>query len=292
MFKIVNKLIVGRQAKRLDIYAPIIARKALPGQFVSICPEAGAESIPLSIIDTDKKKGIVTLIFSERGNTTRVLGALPLKAKVCSLLGPLGAPSLIENEGLVVCVATGIGGAQILPICRGLKKAGNKVIGIMGAETKRDLMVEAQMRLACDKMLIATEDGSYERKGKATDLLMQVLAQEEVDMVYAIGAASMMEAVCYLTQEDKIKTRVQLHPVMLPCVGMCGACRVRVAGHIKLACIDGPEFDGHKIDFNEYRCRIKSYREFQPWVNCKGLSSHKTGEPKTFKKLIKGLLKK
>ena len=249
MFEVINKQILAENIKRIDILAPDIASKALPGQFVKICPEESDESIPLTISDYDAVRGIITLIFQEDGRTTGKLGSLPIGESVFSILGPLGKAADIEKKGRVVCVATGIGTAQILPICRALKKAGNKVVGIIGAKTKSKLMLEAQLRIACDKIFITTEDGSYVRRGLATEALKEVIGKEKIDLVYAIGNPQMMEAVCSITKKQKIKTLVQLKPIMVDCVGMCGSCRVKVGGKTVMACTDGPEFDGHKVDF-------------------------------------------
>jgi ferredoxin--NADP+ reductase len=261
MFEIARKQLVADNVKRLDIYAPNISQKARPGQFVSIAPEEGDERIPLSVIDTDTDKGTISIIFQEVGQTTGKLGTLPINESVFSILGPLGVPARVKKWGNAICIATGIGIAKVLPICRAYREAGNKVIGIIGARSKKDLLLEPQMRLSCDKIYIATEDGSYERKGLATDIFERVLHDRDIHYVYAVGSVDMMKTVCRLTRNRKIKTAVQLNPVMVDCMGMCGSCRVKVDGQTVFACTDGPEFDGHKVDFDDFKKRKRSIEE-------------------------------
>ncbi|MBF0532689.1 MAG: sulfide/dihydroorotate dehydrogenase-like FAD/NAD-binding protein [Candidatus Omnitrophica bacterium] len=261
MFEILNKQILSDGVKRIDIAAPDIARKFRPGQFVSVCPEEGDERVPLSIIEADSSRGIITLMVREVGATTGKLGSLPIHESVFSILGPLGKPAAIAKLGTVVCVATGIGAAQILPICRALRDAGNKVIGVLGASTKKGVLVEHQMRIACNKLFIATEDGSFEYRGKATDILARLLKEQPVHMVYAIGCPTLMRSVADMTKERNIPLRVQLKPVMVDCVGMCGACRVRVVDRMVLACVEGPDFDGYQVDLEDYQSRSETLKE-------------------------------
>jgi len=291
MFKIVNKQILAEGIKRLDIVAANIARKVQAGQFVGVCPKEGDERIPLAVVDSDSNKGTITLIFHEVGPTTKTMGALSINDQIFSILGPLGVPATIQKKGEVVCVATGIGSAKILPICRALKSAGNKVIGVIGAKTKRGLMLEAQIRLTCDNIYITTEDGSYGKKGLATDVLQDLLSQRNVKMVYAIGASEMMEAVCSLTKKKKIKTFVQLNPIMVDCMGMCGSCRVRVGDKMVLACTDGPEFDGHQVDFNYFHVRMNALKELEQWSNQRLSSNQSEKESKTLTKFLSGILR-
>ncbi len=291
MFRIVNKQILATHVKRLDVTAPNIARKVLPGQFVSVSPEEGDERIPLSVVDFDRDKGHISLIFQERGLTTKKLGALQLGEEIFSILGPLGKPATIEKVGLVVCIATGVGTAKILPICRAYKRAGNKVIGIIGARTKRALMLEPQIRLSCNKIYITTEDGSYERKGLASDILKQILEEYKPDVVYAIGSEEMMRCTCEMTKIKGIKTFVHLNPIMVDCLGMCASCRVKVGDKIVLACIEGPEFDGHKVDFNEFIKRKKALEEFGECCKHRLTSSQKKNESGIFMRFVSGFLK-
>jgi len=291
MFEIINKQILAIDVKRLDIAAQHIARKIQPGQFVSVCPEEGDESIPLTVVDHDMNKGIISFIFKEVGATTKKLGALAIKEPVFSILGPLGTPSLINKNGMVVCIATGVGIAQMLPICRALKKKGNKVVGIIGAKTKKDLMLESQMRITCDKINITTQDGSYERRGLATDAFKELIHKPKVQLVYAIGSVEMMRSVCSLTKPKEIPTLVHLNPVMVDCMGMCGSCRVKVGGKTVLACIEGPEFDGHKVDFDYLDIRMKAFEEFNEWDNQKLQPNHMEAASKTLTRFLSGILK-
>lgn len=258
-FKILNKQSLGADVKRLDVKAEEIARRIQPGQFVMVTPAERSERIPLSVVDVDATRGTISLIFQEVGFTTKQLGALQINENVFNILGPLGVPPSIEKVGIIVCITTGMGAAQILPICRAHKKIGNKVIGIIGAKTKKNLVLESQLRLTCHKILIATNDGSYIKRGLATDLLRDLLKQETIHLVHAVGAVDLMEAVCTMTKERNIPTRVSLHPVMVDGTGMCGSCRVKVAGKTVLACVEGPEFDGHAVDFQDLRIRMKAF---------------------------------
>lgn len=255
MYKIINKQIIGIDIKRIEIAADTIARKAKPGQFVMVMAEERGERIPLSIVDTDPSRGAITLVFEEVGISTKKLGALQIGHSIFSLLGPLGLPSKIESAGNILCVGYGISISQLYSIAKAYRQFKNKVIGLIGARTKRALILESQMRLACHKLYITTEDGSYERRGRVTDILSEVIRREEVQSVYAVGPLDMMEAVSQITKEKKIKTHVSLKPVMVDGIGLCGSCRVKVNGKEQLACVDGPEFDGHQVDFKDLMVR-------------------------------------
>ncbi len=292
MFEVINKQILAENVKRIDILAPNIARKIQPGQFVSVCPEEEDERIPLTVVESDLKKGTISLIVQEVGQTTGNLGALPINESVYSVLGPLGKPTKIEKVGVVLCIATGIGIAQILPICRAYKKAGNKVISIIGAKTRRGLMLEPQMRLACNKVILSTDDGSYDRRGLATDILRNFVNEQKINLVYAIGSADMMRKTCLITKEKKIKTLVQLKPVMVDCMGMCGSCRVKINGKMVMACIEGPEFDGHKVDFDDFILRKKAFEELEGCYDQKLQSNLKKSESGTLMKYLLGFLKR
>jgi ferredoxin--NADP+ reductase len=291
MFKVLNKIALSTDLKRIDVFAPVIAKKAKPGQFVSVSPEEDDERIPLTIIEADAARGTITLIIHERGITTKKLGAIAINDLIFSILGPLGVPATIEKVGVVVCIATGVGIPQILPICRALKKAGNNVIGIIGAKTKRALMVEPQMRLVCNKLFTTTNDGSYERRGEATDVFQGLVDKQDINLVYAIGNHEMMQKVCETTRVKNIRTRVHLNPMMVDCMGMCGSCRVTVGGKQVLACIDGPEFDGHAVDFKDFSIRMKSFNE-ELWRNFPLKSNPAKSETGTFKRFLSGILNK
>lgn len=259
--KIVHKQLLAQDIKRIDLASPAIAVKVQAGQFVMVTPKALGKAIPMTVVDADERKGIISLIVHEVGEATRLLGDLSIGQEVASLMGPLGVPASIDKHGLVVCVATGIGAAQILPICRALKKKGNKIIGVIGAKSKKVLMLESQMRVVCDEIFITTNDGSYERKGLASTVLKELLDKYQVNAVYAIGSLEMMEAASVMTQGKNIPLQVTLNTYMQNGLGLCGSCRVKVGAETKLACIEGPGFDGHKVDFKDLSRRMKSCEE-------------------------------
>jgi ferredoxin--NADP+ reductase len=291
MYKIIHKQVIAQDIKKIDIAAPAISSKALPGQFVMVTPVAGEESIPMTIIDSDERRSVISLLVHEVGVTTRKLGDLSIGEGLYQMVGPLGRGAEMDKYGLVICVATGIGAAQILPICRGLKKKGNKVIGIIGAKSKKVLMLEPQMRVVCDEIFITTNDGSYERKGLATDLLKELLNKYTVRRVYAIGSVDMMQAVAQMTKEKNIPLRVTVNPHMVNGLGLCGSCRVKIDGQYRLACVDGPEFDGHKVDYQDLSQRVDA-KESRLWGNfTRPVSSQRPGFA-TFVKSLWGSTKK
>lgn len=259
MFKIINKQLLNQNIKRLDIAAPRIAQQFLPGQYVMVTPFAESIPIPLTIVESDIRKGTISLIIHETTETTRQLGAFSIDQDIHLVLGPLGVPAVIRKFGLVVCVAHGIGAAHMLPICRALKKAGNKVIGIIGAKTKRAMMLESQMRIVCDDIYVTTNDGSYERRALASEFLKTFLDKQPVDCVYAAGSVDMMEAASSMTQEKNVPIFVTLNPMILDALGLSATCRVKVGGEIRLASIDGPHFDGHQVDFDYLKVRMDSF---------------------------------
>ncbi len=295
MFKIIHKQTLAPDIKRLDVLAGEISRRSRPGQFVMVTPTEITQGIPLTIVDADCNRGIISLIFQETGFSTKALGQLQINHCVFNILGPLGIPAVIEKTGTVVCVATGIGTTQILPICRAHRKIGNKVIGLIGAKTKKLLMLEAQMRLSCHKLLIATDDGSYIKRGLATDLLRELLHQEKIHLVYAVGSVDMMQAVAMMTQERQIPTRVSLQPVMIDSVGICGSCRVKVGGRTVLACVEGPEFDGHRVDFDDLKIRTDAFsigkNKDRAWFNRKSMPYPLRNASGAFRKFLAGILK-
>ncbi len=266
MYKIIYKQVIAQDIKKIDITAPAIAARALPGQFVMVTPVLGEHNIPMTIIDSDERRSVISLLVHEVGPATRALGGLSIGESLYQMVGPLGRGAQMDKYGLVICVATGIGVAQILPICRGLKKKGNKVIGIIGAKSKKELMLEPQMRVVCDEIFITTNDGSYERKGLATGLLKELLNKYSVRRVYAIGSVEMMQTAARMTKEKNIPLRVTLNPYMVNGLGMCGSCRVKIDGQYRLACVEGPEFDGHMVDYNDLSQRMNA-GESVPWEN-------------------------
>ncbi|MGI6225435.1 MAG: sulfide/dihydroorotate dehydrogenase-like FAD/NAD-binding protein [Peptococcales bacterium] len=261
MFKIINQQEIGEKMGLLDVVAPKIARKAQAGQFVLIRISEKGERIPLTIADYDREKGTITLIFQEVGATTKKLGLLKTGDFLLDLVGPLGEPTEIENYGTIVCVGGGVGIAPIHPIARALKEAGNKVISIIGARTENLLFWQDKMKNVSDELLIATDDGSVGHKGFVTDLLKRLMEENEINRVWAIGPMVMMKAVAQVTKPKNIKTIVSLNPIMVDGTGMCGACRVQIGNETKFACVDGPEFDAHLVDFDLAMRRLAYYKD-------------------------------
>ncbi|KUK83773.1 MAG: 2-polyprenylphenol hydroxylase and related flavodoxin oxidoreductase [Pelotomaculum thermopropionicum] len=261
MYSINKKEVLAPAIKLFEINAPAVAEKARPGQFIILRAGSKGERIPLTIADFDRKKGTVTCVFQEVGKTTRLLGVLNERDFIKDFVGPLGEPSRIEYYGHVVCVGGGVGVAPVFPIARALKKAGNKVTGIIGARTGELVFWEDKMRDACSELRITTDDGSYVRKGFVTDVLKEVIEESNhVVLCVAVGPLPMMRAVCNLTREYNLKTVVSLNSIMVDGTGMCGSCRVTVGGETKFACVDGPEFDGHQVDFAEMVRRAVIYK--------------------------------
>lgn len=261
MYRILRKEVFSPSVKLLEIEAPRVARKAEAGQFVMLRVYERGERIPLTVADCDPERGSVTVVFMEVGKTTRMLGSLEEGAGILDFVGPLGNPTEIEKFGRVACVGGGVGVACIYPICRALKQAGNEVVAVVGARTKELLFWEDRLREACDELLITTDDGSYVRKGFVTDVLREVAGREHPpDRVVAVGPLPMMRAVCGVTRDFGLKTIVSLNPIMVDGIGMCGACRVTVGGETRFVCVEGPEFDGHEVDFAELAQRLQRYR--------------------------------
>ncbi|RJQ26077.1 MAG: sulfide/dihydroorotate dehydrogenase-like FAD/NAD-binding protein [Peptococcaceae bacterium] len=262
MYKILKKEVLAPALNLFEIEARRVAAKALAGQFVILRIHEEGERIPLTIADFDRQKGTITCVFQEVGKTTMQLGALQEGDSIVDFVGPLGVPSHIESYGRVACVGGGVGVAPVHPIARALKEAGNEVTGIIGARTKELLFWEDKMRAACTELRVTTDDGSYVRKGFVTDVLKEVIEEKgRIDLCLAIGPLPMMRAVCDLTKKYGVRTVVSLNSIMVDGTGMCGCCRVTVNGEMKFACVDGPEFDGHGVDFAEMARRSVIYRE-------------------------------
>lgn len=263
MFKILYKKELSPGIFHFDIEAPKVARKAQAGQFIVLRVNEQGERIPLTIADFDRVKGTITLIFQVVGASTAELSLLNEGESILDFAGPLGQPSKVEPDmGTIVCIGGGIGVAPVYPIARAMHEAGNKVISIMGARTKDILIFEDRMRAVSDEVMIATDDGSYGIKGFVTTALQQLVERgEKIDQVTAIGPGIMMRSVVEATRPLGIKTVVSLNPVMVDGTGMCGGCRVQVGDEMKFACVDGPEFDGHLVDFDSLMSRGRMYRE-------------------------------
>lgn len=258
MTKILKKELLAPGIKRFELDAPEVARKARPGQFVVLRVHERGERIPLTIADTRPGDGVVVIVFLEVGKTTRELGELEVGQEIMDFIGPLGRPSEIENYGTAVCVAGGVGTPEIYPVARALKQAGNRVVSIIGFRSMGLVVMEDEMRSVSDELIITTDDGSYGRKGFVTDSLNEVLARDgKPGRVFAVGPVVMMKMVSRCTKALGVPTVVSLNPIMVDATGMCGVCRCTVGGEMKLACVDGPEFDGHQVDFDELITRLK-----------------------------------
>lgn len=260
MFEILKRQeMAGGTVVLNEISAPLIARKANPGQFVILKANETGERIPLTIADTNLEKGLITIIYQVVGKSTALFKTLQVGDKFQDVIGPLGKPTHIEKLGTVVCVGGGTGVAVMHPITRGLKNIGNNVIAIIGARTKDLLILEDKMAAASHKLHVCTDDGTYGHHGFVTDILKEVLEKEDVKLVVGIGPVPMMKFVCKMTKEYNVKTLVSLNSIMVDGTGMCGCCRVSVGGNTQFACVDGPEFDGHEVDFDELMQRLQAY---------------------------------
>jgi ferredoxin/flavodoxin---NADP+ reductase len=260
MFKIVKRHEMAKGTVVLnEIDAPLIARKAKPGQFVILKANENGERIPLTMAETNPREGTITIVYMVVGKSTALFRDLQVGDAYQDVIGPLGRPTHIEKVGNVLCVGGGTGVAVLHPITRAYKEAGNHVTCIVGARTKELLILEEKMRSASDELLICTDDGSYGHHGFVTDVVKTILAKETVQQAVAIGPVPMMKAVCAITRDYSVPTMVSLNPIMIDGTGMCGGCRVSVGGENKFACVDGPEFDGHKVNFDELQTRLRAY---------------------------------
>ena len=260
MSKIVRKEKWHDTIYSMWIKTPNIAQAVQPGQFIILLIDERGERIPLTIADCNPRRGLVQIVFQKVGKTTMKLAQMDEGDTFFSFVGPLGIPSKIGKYGTVVTVGGGIGIACAYPITRALKEAGNEVIAIIGARTKDLIIMEEEMRKASNRLLITTDDGSYVRKGFVTDVLGEVLKRDgDVKKVWAIGPAMMMKVTCDVTKPYNVETIVSLNAIMVDGTGMCGSCRVTVGGETKFACVDGPEFDGHLVDWREFMNRLSRY---------------------------------
>jgi len=260
VYEILAKEDLSPVTKLIVIAAPDVARKAKAGQFVIVRVSEEGERIPLTIADYDRNDGTITLIFQEVGKTTMHLGSMQVGDKLASFTGPLGNPTEIEHYGTVVCVGGGVGIAPIYPIARDLKAAGNEVISIIGARNVDLLFWEDKIRSVSDEVIVCTDDGSYGRKALVTEPLKELLEErDDVERVWAIGPAIMMKFASLTTKPFGVKTIVSLNSIMVDGTGMCGSCRVEVGGETRFACVHGPEFDGHEVDWDLLLARLRIY---------------------------------
>ncbi|MCJ7810110.1 MAG: sulfide/dihydroorotate dehydrogenase-like FAD/NAD-binding protein [Desulfobulbaceae bacterium] len=262
MFKIVKREEMAQGTVILnEIEAPLIAKKAQPGQFVILKANETGERIPLTMADTDPENGTITVIYMVVGKSTALFSDLKVGDGYQDVIGPLGKATHLEKVGNVVCVGGGTGVAVLHPITRALKEVGNHVTCIIGARNKDLLILEKKMRTASHDLRICTDDGSYGHHGFVTDVLREVLEQGDIAFCVAIGPVPMMKFVSKMTKEYGVKTLVSLNPIMIDGTGMCGGCRVSVGGATKFACVDGPEFDGHEVDYDGLMLRLQAYAE-------------------------------
>lgn len=264
MFKIIRKKRLNPTVTLMDIQAPLIARKAEPGQFIILRVDEAGERIPLTIADYDREKGTVTIIFQIVGATTEKLNHLEEGDSLHDFVGPLGIASHTEGLKKVAVIGGGVGSAIAYPIAKKLHAQGAEVHAIVGFRNKDLVILEDEFRAVSDLCKVMTDDGSYGEKGLVTNALKSLLdAGEQYDEVIAIGPLVMMKFVCQLTKEYNVKTVVSMNPIMIDGTGMCGGCRLTVGGKTKFACVDGPDFDGHLVDFDEAMERSNMYKEFE-----------------------------
>ena len=261
MFKIVRKKELNANVTLMDIEAPFIAKKAKAGQFIIFRIDEKAERVPLTIAGYDREKGTVTIIFQKVGLATIALGSLNEGDYILDFVGPLGKPTPVEGKKKVCVVGGGVGCAIALPSAKAFKEAGAEVTVIIGFRSKDIVILEEEFKAVADNLILMTDDGSYGRHGLVTQPLQELLEQGAAfDEVLAIGPVPMMKFVCKTTEPFGVHTSVSLNPIMVDGTGMCGGCRVTVGGEVKFACVDGPEFDGHKVDFAELMSRNSTYR--------------------------------
>jgi ferredoxin--NADP+ reductase len=263
VYSIRNARFIGPDVKRFEVVAPRVARYWQPGQFVIVRATDDGERIPLTVVEADPGSGTIVLIVQGVGKTTRTLNALSTGDVIPDVAGPLGSPSDIEAFGTVVVIGGGVGTAIAYPTAKALSLAGNRIVAIVGARSADLLILVDELGVVADSVVVTTDDGTAGRAGFVTDALADVVASEPVDRVIAIGPLPMMEAVSALTRPLAIPTIVSLNPIMVDGTGMCGGCRVSVGGETKFACVDGPEFDAHGVDFAMLRMRNRTYCDFE-----------------------------
>jgi len=277
--EILEKKTLAPQIHQFKFQVPRLVQKAQPGQFVILRANEFAERIPMSIAGLDKEKGILTIVVLEVGKSTAFLGTLETGDFILDLFGPLGQPTEMGKHGTVVCVGGGIGIAPLYPLIQGYKSDGNRVVTIIGARSKNLLIKENELGAISDEIICTTDDGSYGMKGLVTDALKKVIDREKVGLVMAVGPVVMMRAISDLTKKSGIKTIVSLNPIMVDGTGMCGGCRVVIDGKNKFACVDGPDFDAHQVDFDNLMMRQKAYQAEERLsyeaYQCKALNSVK-----------------
>lgn len=260
MYEITEKIELSHGVYIFKIKAPSIAKKRKAGQFVIIRTDEHGERVPFTIMDSNDEDETITILVQEVGKSTAVLCGMNKGDYILDAVGPLGHPTHIEKYGTVVCVGGGIGTAPVLPIAKAMKAGGNKIVSIIGARTHGLVILEKEMREVSDELHVTTDDGSYGHHGFVTEVLQKFLDEGvTVDMVLAVGPLPMMRAVCKVTKPFNVQTLVSLNPIMVDGTGMCGACRVTIGDKTRFVCVDGPEFDGHEVDFDEIIKRNRTY---------------------------------
>jgi NAD(P)H-flavin reductase len=275
MYKIVNKEIFSDVVVGFDIEAPLIAKSRKPGHFVIIRPDEKGERIPLTIAGADPEKGTIRIILQTVGVTSTKIASLSVGDYLLDVVGPLGQATHIEKKGTILAAGGGVGVAPLLPIVEGMKKAGNKVVTVLAARNKDLLILEDEFRKYSDEVIIMTDDGSYGKKGLVTAGMEEVMEREKVDEAVVIGPAIMMKFGALTTKKYNVPTTVSLNTIMVDGTGMCGACRVTIGGETKFVCIDGPEFDGHQVDFDEMMARLGGFKAEEKIAYEKYLKEHK-----------------
>ena len=276
MFKIIHAEFLAPGIKRFVIEAPRIARKQKPGQFVILRIYEEGERIPVTVENSNPERGTINIVVQAAGKTTNLLNSLETGDSILDVVGPLGKPSEIANYGTVVVVGGGVGTAMAYPTAAALKRAGNRVLSIVGARNKELVILEPEMRAVSDSLMISTDDGSYADKGFVTDKLRQLIDNgTRIDLVVAVGPIVMMKAVAEVTRGENIHTVVSLNPIMIDGTGMCGGCRVMIEGKSEFACVDGPEFDAHKVDFAVLVQRNSMYRDAEQRSMAEFANAHK-----------------
>ena len=262
-YKILSKKELCPNQYELTIEAPYITKNAKAGQFIILRVSEDGERVPLTIADYNRETGALTIVFMAVGYTTKQLALLEPGDELVDIVGPLGQPTHIKNYGTVVCLAGGYGAAPCYLIAKAFKEAGNKVYMIMGARTKELIFWEDKMKDACSELFVTTDDGTLGTKGFVTQVMQSIMEKEKIDYAIAVGPMPMMRAVAELTRGKGIKTEASMNPIMVDGTGMCGACRVTVGGEVKFACVDGPDFDAHLIDFDEVINRTSIYKDYE-----------------------------
>ncbi len=280
MYRVLAREDLTPEIHLFRVEAPGVARKAQAGQFVIVRSDEKGERIPLTIADWDEKEGSVTVVFMEVGATTRKLSCVNAGEAILDFVGPLGRPTEIEKFGTVACVAGGFAIATIVPIARAMREAGNRVVSIMGFRTRDLVFWEDRLGSVSDELIVSTDDGSYKRKGLVTEPLKELLQNTRIDRVIAIGPTVMMKFCSLTTKPFHVKTIVSLNPIMVDGTGMCGCCRVSVGEETKFACVDGPDFDGHEVDWDLLMSRQRAYLEEEKEASafweaaCSGAKNH------------------